>query len=197
MSIKTRVIEVDACWLLVCFTGEKPPPDRRGFFLHRTVSDWLNDHPTRIVDQTESIHHEGELVGLHVWLEEATAGEAAQKRAAVREERRIFGDPDSSNRFPVRIDNELVEAVHKEHLEALIDHAYNIFLKDEGRAPVMAVISRGGLAVVLERATSQSRLMRAEKLGLRGEAVEELRRWQTAGQTTYFVLPMTSFDFER
>ena len=193
MSIKTRVIQVEPDWLLVCFKGTKPPADRRSLFLQDSVAQWLRDHPTRAVGQSESIYRQGELVGMHVWL----AGEAAPVESPPEGEPQSPHDPKSARKFPVSIDNELVESIHKEHLEAMIDHAYNIFLKDEGDAPALAVISRGGLAVVLDRASSKSHLMRVERLGLHGAAADELRRWQTAGDTTYFVLPLKSFKFKR
>ena len=72
---------------------------------------------------------------------------------------------------------------------------YSILLKDEGKSPAMAVISRGGLAVVLDRETKRSHLMRLARLNLRGRALQELQRWQTAGETNYFVLPMESYEF--
>lgn len=197
MSIQTRVIQVDRDWLLVCFKGVKPPPERRSFFLHDSVSQWLKDHPGRSMIQSEAIHHGGELVGMHVWLELSGESETETLPEPAEEKPRPKRDGKRSGKFPVSIDNDLVETIHKEHLEALIDHAYNILLKDEGQSPVLAVISRGGLAVVLERASSRSHLMRLEKLGLRGAAADELHRWQTAGETTYFVLPMKSYNFDR
>jgi hypothetical protein len=198
---------VEPDWLLVFFKGPKPPPDRRNFFLQDSLAQWLRDHPGRTVAQTESIHRTGELVGLHVWLEpaavpkEPTATPAASSLTSV--ESTLSQPPREPSRprksrqgkFPVSIDNELVESVHKEHLEAMIDHAYSILLKDEGKSPAMAVISRGGLAVVLDRETNRSHLMRLARLNLRGRALQELQRWQTAGETNYFVLPMKSYEF--
>ncbi len=206
MSVQTQVIQIEPDWLLVCFTGTKPPVEKRRCFLHRTLSDWLGDHPSRQVSRTVAIQHDGALVGVHVWLDGEPVAEAqmAPRRVttnapppASHDTPRRLGDAEAEREFSVNVDADLMQSIHKEHLEAFLQHAYSIFFKENSQAPVLAVINRSGLAVVFDRSSEQSHLTRAAKLGLRGEATEELSRWQTASQSNYFVLPMTAFRPEK
>ena len=199
----TRITQIEPDWLLICFTGEKPPLDRRAFFLHRTLSEWLNDHPGRIVSSTVSVHHQGAVVGMNVWLEPPGIEEACAPAAPAADHQalpnagiappRLLGDPQAERKFAVKIDADLANSIHQEHLEALLQHAYEIFFEDDSRAPVLAVISKAGLAVVLDRSTEQGHALRVERLGLKGEASDEFRHWQATAKSNYFVLPMTAF----
>lgn len=200
MSINTRVIQAEGDWLVICFEGTKPPLERRAFFLHRTLSDWLNEHSLRAVAQAVTVHRDGEIVGLNVWLEPLSIDEAiststqiASAGASGTANMPSPGDAARHGKYPVKIATDLAETVHQEHLEALLEHAFEIFFKDYRHAPALAVVNRGGLAVVFDRANEESHVMRVEKLGLPEDAVADLQRWKSTRTTNYFVIPLAAF----
>jgi hypothetical protein len=187
-------MQIEPSWLLVCFKGEKPPIEKRAFWLHRTLTDWLNDHPGRNVAGTAAVMRRGILMGMNVWLEddmlEGMAEETSSAEPQKREEPPAEEPKPGERKVPVTVDASLAESIHKEHLEALLQHAYEIFFKDQGKSPRLAVVSRGGLAVVFDRASEKGHVMRLERLGIDKEAEEEFRQWQASAKSNYFVMPL-------
>lgn len=182
MSVTTRVHEIEPNWLLICFQGEKPLAARRAFFLHRTIQDWLSDHPGSAIRRTLPILDRGELVACHVWLGDAPA----------KVERKM----------PVKIHYQLVDRMPTEHLEALLQHAYEIFFDHEDSgAGALAVISRSGNAVVFDRASQQCFALPVSELGnLAEDARLRIEQWRTEAETNYFVMELGQFktdDSER
>ena len=45
MKLETQVVELEPGWLIIKFQGPKPPHESRPFWLHRTLTDWLTEHP--------------------------------------------------------------------------------------------------------------------------------------------------------
>lgn len=70
MKLQTQVVELEPGWLVVKFQGPKPPHDSRPFWLHRTLTDWLAEHPGQTIQRTLTLSHGGELLGVMVWLGE-------------------------------------------------------------------------------------------------------------------------------
>jgi len=168
MAIRTKVIELDADWLLVAFEGPKPPANKRAFWLNRTLTDWLGSHPGRIVMRTLPIQHNGELLAVHVWLDSVAA---------------------LNRPLPIKVPKEVADNVHKEHLEAFLEQAYQTFFK---QSPVtsLAVVNRSGLAAVFDRAAEEIRLTRVDDLAADERTKSQIKGWLATPTGNCLAVPL-------
>jgi hypothetical protein len=175
MNLTTRVIELEPGWLLVAFKGEKPSPDKRAFWLQRTLRDWLGDHPGRQVRRIVPIQDEGELLAVHVWL-------AAQQQAAPR-------------KMAVKVHHQLIDQMPAEHMEALLHYAYDIFFRHEVGTGVLAVVSRGGNVVLFDHHRERCfALPLSEMQNLPADALTRIKQWQSQPGTAYFAIELGGFE---
>jgi len=176
MKLTTRVYELEPNWLLICFKGHKPPSDNRAFWFQRTLRDYLGDHPDRHVRRIETIQDNGELLGLHVWLE-------------------VQPQPGKRKELPVKIHHQLFCEMQPEHMEALLHYAYDIFFRHEAGSGVLAVVSRGGKVVLFDRGKEKCFVVPlAELRNLPAEALAKLRQWQSEPTTPYFTIELGGFE---
>lgn len=176
MKLTTRVIEVEPGWLLVCFKGEKPPADKRAFWLQRTLRDWLGDHPGLKPRRIVSIQDGGELLAVHVWVVETPA------------------PPTERKRLPVKVHHQLIEQMPPEHMEALLHYAYDIFFQHAGGPGVLAVVSRGGNVVVFDRDAEKCFVLPLEEMqNLPADARTKIKRWQSEAGSAYFAIELGGF----
>jgi len=174
MPIRTQVIELDPDWLLVCFRGSRPPAEERAFALHQALRAWLHQHPGHAIRRTLPVEEAGALVGVHVWLR--TAQPLAQRELAVK------------------IHYRLVDRLPREHLEALLHDAYQIFF-DQSGARTLAVISRGGNAVVFDRVARCCYLLPLDEMqNLDEDANAKIHEWRLHPGSNYFVMDLGGFD---
>lgn len=158
MKFQTKVIELEPGWLFVCIVG--PKPDQREFWLRQTLSDWLAEHPHSI-ERVLPIEHDGELVGIHVWL----------------------GEPVT----PAIKLHPALASIPKEHLEALIEHAEEIYLENLGVAGLV-VVSRGGTAVVSSRERGYALPFEEFARDLEESDRRDVEEWLVQPASNYFVL---------
>lgn len=169
MGIQTQVIELEASWLLIVFRGPRPPLEKRAFWLNRTLEEWLGEHPDRSIARTLPIQHRGELVAVHVWLDEP---EAAAPRGAM-----------------LQLDRRLASTMPKEHLEAMLQAAYEI-LFERPQAARLIVINRRNIAVIFDRPREQIAILPFERLQLDEPSTTGFHKWQADKQTWYFVIEL-------
>lgn len=169
MDVKTRVTELEPNWLLVVFQGPKPPTEKRAFWLNRTLTDWLGDHPGRVVIRTLPILHQGELVAVHVWLDEPEAA--------------------TPPRTVIQIDRELTNTLPKEHLEAMLQNAYAIFF-ERRQASRLIVINRRKIVVAFDRALERIAIVPFDRLQLDEPSMKGFQEWLATKQTRYFVIEL-------
>jgi hypothetical protein len=174
MNLTTRVIELEPGWLLVCFKGDKPPTDKRAFWLQRTLRDWLGDHPGRQVRRIVPIQDQGELLAVHVWVD-------AQQHPAPR-------------KMAVKIHHQLIE-MPAEHMEALLHYAYDIFFRHEAGAGVLAVVSRGGNVVLFDRDHERCfALPLTELQNVPDDALARIKQWQSQPGTAYYAIELGGIE---
>jgi len=63
----TVIIQVEPGWVIVKIAEPKPDPDRIAFLLRRTIDHWFDARPSFIIDRTEPITCDGEMLGVNVW----------------------------------------------------------------------------------------------------------------------------------
>jgi len=175
MQVKTRIIELDCGWVLVTFQGSKPPAEKRAFWLHRTLTDRQADYPGRFVARTLAVQHNGELVGVHIWLDSA---------------------PVSKQQLPIKVHIRLVDTIHSEQLEAFLQHAYRIFL-EWPNPPAVAIVNRSRFAVVFDRTSEQGYLIPVDELPADERTAAIIKEWLAAPNSNYFVLEMAGFKRAR
>lgn len=156
MSINTKIIELEPAWIFVIFDGPKPDPSQRAFWLNRALTDWLGDHPGRVVTRTLPVQHQGNLVAILVW----------------------FDSPDaiSQGKGMLRIDKSLVGALPKEHMEATLQSAYEIFFRHP-QVPRLIIVNRSKTAVVFDRAREQVTFVPLERLNLIEQDKAAVEKW--------------------
>lgn len=166
MSVKTKIIEIEPDWLLITFDGRKPDAAERAFWLKKTLADWLSDHPGRSIHATLPILRNGVLVAVNVWLE----------------------NPDNpSKRVVFPKVHPLLGSLHKEYLEALLQHAYQIFF-DKGGQSVLAAVNRRGIAVVFRGQSQKVEILPATKLRLEDHVKAAMDQWLAAPRAEFFVI---------
>jgi len=176
MKLTTRVYELDPDWLLICFKGPRPSSESRAFWFQRTLRDYLGEHPDRHVRRVEPIQDNGELLGLHVWLESAPK-------------------PGRKKKLPVSIHHKLFREMQPEHVEALLHYAYDIFFRHKPGSGVLAVVSRGGKVVLFDRSKERCYIAPlAELQNLPADALAKIRQWQSEPTTPYFSIELGGFE---
>lgn len=164
MKLETQVVELEPGWLVIKFQGPKPPHESRPFWLHRTLTDWLAEHPRQNVQRTLPLSHNGELTGVMVWL----------------------GKPAPRPEVKVQIDKELAELPF-EHQEALIHQALEVYFQHPYTGAI-AVVNRSGIAVAFDPATESGFVLPVAKLkGVDEDGKRAYANWQASGETRCFV----------
>lgn len=168
MRLETQVIEIEPGWVFVKFKGPRPPDESRPFWLHKSLTDWLAINPGRAVTRTLPLVVDGRLEGVHVWL-----GEPPAPRPDV----------------PMRLHPRLIDRMPREHVEALCQHAYEIWFQHPAAPGALAIVSRGGNAVVFDRASETGYVVPFDELeGLDDPTKENYAAWRASGETNYFVI---------
>ena len=163
MKLQTQVVELEPGWLVVKFQGPKPPHEKRPFWLHRTLTDWLAKHPATI-QRTLPLTHNGELTGVMVWLGEL----APQSEVKLQ-----FHDSLSAMPF--------------EHREALVQQALEVFFHHPFTGPI-AVVNRSGVAVIFDPAHELRYVVPiAELHGVDEDGKRAYAEWRAGGKTHCFV----------
>ena len=168
MKVRTKVVELDADWLLVRSDGPKPPADKRASWLNRTLTDWLGSHPDCSLLRTLPIQHDGELLAVHVWLDSAPA----LKRS-----------------LPIKIPKVVADSVHKEQLEAFLEQAYRIFF-ERPQIASLAVVSRGGIAAVFDRTAKEIHLALVDDLNTDVRRMTQIKNWLASPDGICLVLQL-------
>ncbi len=171
MNVRTKVTELEPGWLLLQFEEPKPPAEQRALWLNRTLADWLGDHPGRVVTRVLPIEYRGELVAVHAWLDAVDAPTAGEMQ--------------------IRIAGALVRTVPKEHLEAMLQSAREIFMQRPAAARLI-VVNRRKIAVVFDRYRRRVSLAPFGRLKLTEETKLAFHEWLTNPSTQYFVLELPS-----
>lgn len=155
MEIKTTIFQLDADWLLIAFEGTKPPPEKRAFWLNKALAQWLTLHPDQKARRTLPVQDGGELLGVHVWL---------SARLPV------------TKTIQVKVKSDIVASHSKEHLEAFLAEAYEIFFE---RCPEssLAVINRHGIVALFDRTSEEMRVARVEELKTAAADRAKIERW--------------------
>jgi hypothetical protein len=158
MKPETRIVELEPGWLLITFVGQKPPHHTRAYWLRRALSDWSMENEKPIV-RAQPVQH-GELIGLMAWTN--------------RPEKR---------KVPYKVHRDL--KVPREHLEALMQHALDIYFR-ESTGQNLAVVTRGGVAALVNG--DAVRFLPFDQLRLPDKVRSDYATWQQTSAAQYFVM---------
>jgi hypothetical protein len=169
MKLQTQVVELEPGWLVIKFQGPRPPDDSRPFWLHRTLTDWLAEHPGQSIQRTLPLSHHGELIGVMVWL----------------------GEPVPQQEVKFRFHKQLSEMPF-EHREALIHKALEVYFHNAYTGPI-AVVNRSGIAVVFDPASESGHVLPlAELKGVDEDGKRSYANWQASGEDRPFVFNLVA-----
>lgn len=156
-KVRTRVIEMEPGWLLVKFDGPKPSPHHRPHLLRQTLDDWRARHGGRKVTRIEPVQNDGQLIGLMAWT--------------------FLPNPK-----PLRVHRDV--NTPKEHLEALLEHAYRLYFRDTSGEESIMVVNRANMAVVFD--SHRVSVAPVEKVPVEERTKAEIAAWRISGKSNYF-----------
>lgn len=166
MAVKTKVVEIERNWILVTFSGPRPDPAERVYWLNRTLRDWLSEHPDRRLHATLPVMQNGALIGVNAWLETPE-------------------NPFNRELFP-KVHRSL-GSLHKEYVEALLQHAYQIFFESGGQSD-MAAVNRRGIAVVFRGQSQRVEIAPSANLILEDHVKVAMDAWLAAPRSEFFII---------
>jgi hypothetical protein len=174
MDVRPMIIEVEPGSLLISFSEPLPPNEERGLRLHQALQTWLAAHPELAIRRLLPVREGNALVGLRVWLGDAAANTAS--------------------RLPVKVHFELAQRLPTEHIEALLAGAW----RQRWELPqetAVALVSRGGNAVVFDQAGEQCYLLPlTEMRNLDTDALERYQAWRSQPEGDWFVIELGDFQ---
>jgi len=156
-KVNVRVLELEPGWLLARFDGPKPAPSTREHWLRLALGDWQTKRGNRKIERVERVEHEGQLLGLMAWT------------------------PIPPPR-PVRVHRDVKSP--KEHIEALLQHAYQILCRDTSGEDTIVVVNRAGVAVVFEEQVA--RVLPLDQLSADPRLKSDFAEWRKTDGAAYF-----------
>jgi hypothetical protein len=134
------VIELEPGWIYVKVAEPKPEPDRIELLLRLTLDHWLNTHPGCVVDRTQAVAEEGTLQGINVWYH--TSDQQPQTVNAA--------PPQQPLSLAIEVNGQVFQRVPKEHIEAVVDEAIQIWRSSQDSRGTLVVINPQRIAVILD-----------------------------------------------
>jgi len=151
-SATTLVIEMKPGWIYVKLAEPKPDPQRIELLLRLTIDQWFNTYPQYVIDKTQSVTDHGTLQGVHVWY-----------HVDDRQSRPVNPElPKQPISLTVQVSNQVLQQVPKEHIEAVVDEAMQIWRSHQDCHGTVVVINPQGIAVILEKQINRGAVLPVE-----------------------------------
>jgi hypothetical protein len=105
-----------------------------------TIDNWFNAHPGCVIDRTQAVVEGGSLQGMNVWYH------LDHRANPVKPER-----PQEPVALPFEVNGQVYQQVPKEHIEAVIEEAIQIWRSNQDSHGTLAVINPQRIVVILDR----------------------------------------------
>lgn len=151
-SATTVVIEMKPGWIYVKMAEPKHDPERIELLLRLTIDQWFNTYPQYVIDKTQSVTDHGTLQGVHVWY-----------HVNDRQSKPVNPDlPKQPISLTFQVSNQVFQQVPKEHVEAVVDEAIQIWRSHQDWHGTLVVINPQGIAVILEKQINRGAVLPVE-----------------------------------
>ena len=166
--------------MFVKVADPKPPTHRIEFFLRRAVDDWFNARPAFVIDRSEAIADQGEILGLHVWYHVA--------------------EPQSlSDSFTIDVHGLIAKQHSTEYIEAVLGDAMKILPSYEHRRDTLVVINRRRIAVILDKQLRRGTVIPVDMIEqvVDGTVKMKLLTWLASPATPFYVMHIAGSWFSQ
>jgi len=178
-NVTTVAIEMEPGWMFFKVADPQPEPSRIEFLLRKTIEVWFAERPTLTIRKTTAITSQGEILGVHVWYDQA-ATEAPKKDGPVE--------------FGFDIHGQITAAYSREYIEAVLADALRILSRQNASTEALVVINPRRVAVTLDNQTNRGKVIPAAFIeqAVEGITKERLQAWLRKPTTPFFVMQMES-----
>jgi len=179
-SATTVVIEMKPGWIYVKIAEPKPEPDRIELLLRLTIDQWFNAYPRYVIDKTQSVTDQGTLQGVHVWY-----------HVNDRQSKPVNPElPKQPISLTVQVSQQVFQQVPKEHIEAVVDEAIQIWRSHQDWHGTLVVINPQGIAVILEKQVNRGTVFPVELVypALEDATRKQVQTWLQAPPTRRHVI---------
>ena len=176
----TVVIEMKPGWIYVKIAEPKPEPERIELLLRLTIDQWFNTYPQYAIDKTQSVTDQGTLQGVHVWY-----------HVNNRQSKPVNPElPKQPIALTVQVSNQVFQQVPKEHIEAVVDEAIQIWRSHQDWHGTLVVINPQGIAVILEKQVNRGAVLPVELVypALEDATRKTVQTWLEAPPTRRHVI---------
>lgn len=175
---KTVVIQMRPGQVFVKIADPKPAPDLTELLLRKTIDDWFGDRPSFVIDRTEAISKQGEMLGIHVWYH--VTKDCPQPT-----------DPPKPlpDTFTIEVHGPIVKIHSKEYMEAVLADAMKILGLYEHRKDTLLVVNPRRVAILLSKEARRGAIMPVELLEKIIDAAmkSRLQTWLASPPTAFYV----------
>jgi hypothetical protein len=136
------VIELGPGHIYVKIVEPKPEPQRVEVLLRQTVAAWFAARPEAVINRTQTVIEGGETLGIQVWYDHN-----------VVEHRPLppFPPPtDLPSPLTIEVSEPVLRQLPKEHLEAVVDEAVQVWRSQPDRHVTLAVVNARRIVVILD-----------------------------------------------
>ena len=187
-NVTTVVIEMEPGKVFVKVADPKLPAHRIEFFLRRAVEDWFKARPSFVIDRSEAIADQGEILGLHVWYHVAE-----HQSQAMRPLQPL------SDSFTIDVHGLIAKQHSKEYIEAVRDDAMTILQSYQHRRDTLVVINRRRIAVILDKQLRRGTVIPADMIeqSVEGTVKMKLLTWLASPATPFYVMHIAGSWFSQ
>jgi hypothetical protein len=184
----TVVIEMEPGWIVVKIVEPKPEPDRIELLLGLTIEQWFNAHPQFVIDKTQSLAEHGTLQGINVWYH---VGDG--QREPVKPE-----PPQQPFSLAIKLHNQIRQQLPKEHIEAIVDEAMQIWRSHQDGFGTIVVITPRRIAVILDKQANRGAVVPLDFIypTIEDAARARIHTWLEAPSTRLHVIQIPGSWFK-
>jgi hypothetical protein len=176
----TVVMEMEPGWIYVKIAEPEAEPNRTESLLRLTIDHWFSAHPQFVIDKAEGITDHGVMLGIHVWYH--VNDRQPQPTTPM--------PPQQPIPLTIEVRTEILKQIPKEHLEAVVDEAIEIWRSHQDAHGTMFVISPRRIAVILDKQTNRGAVVPIELIypGIEDAIKTKVQTWLKAPSTRFLVV---------
>jgi hypothetical protein len=176
----TVVMEMEPGWIYVKIAEPEAEPNRTESLLRLTIDHWFSAHPQFVIDKAEGITDHGVMLGIHVWYH--VNDRQPQPTTPM--------PPQQPIPLTIEVRTEILKQIPKEHLEAVVDEAIEIWRSHQDAHGTMFVISPRRIAVILDKQANRGAVVPIELIypGIEDAIKTKVQTWLKAPSTRFLVV---------
>jgi hypothetical protein len=183
----TVVIEMEGGWIYVKIAEPEAEPNRTELLLRLTIDQWFNAHPQLVIDKAQAITDHGVMQGIHVWYH-------VNDR---QPEPTTPMPPQQPIPLTIEVRAEILKQISKEHVEAVVDEAIEIWRSQQDVHGTMFVISPRRIAVILDKQANRGAVVAIELIypGIEDAIKTKVQTWLKAPSNRFLVVQIAGSWF--